>query len=44
MDHGRYEQRGITEPRKIEGNDGNIYAVKFSPADEPDSNYNRAYA
>ena len=40
IDHGRYERRGITEPRKIEATDGKIYAVKFTPTGDPYSNYN----
>ena len=40
VDHGRYEHGGITEPRKIEATDGKIYAVKFAPANDPNSNHN----
>ena len=39
-DHGRLEGKSVTTPHRIEATSGSMYAVKFPPDNEPNSNFN----
>ena len=39
-DHGKLEGESITTPHRIEDTNGVMYAVKFPPCHEPNSNFN----
>ncbi|WOV93416.1 MAG: HipA family kinase [Candidatus Nitrosoabyssus spongiisocia] len=39
-DHGKLECESVTTPHRIEATNGKIYAVKFPPCHEPNSNFN----